>query len=221
MVEWDSDLAGVMGSAQGRKRVGEGRTYRRSNIRIEPSAPTVAKMFLPVAKAMSKTSLSCAINWVFTFCVCKRATLGRPSRWAQVLQQPHTSMSHMVQVVSILAVPSRVGSVSFQSKEVIGEQYSLFLLCEPRQGNHKGRAYGSLVKTYITEHALQLHHLLVSHAPKAQVVPRCSQQIALHVLRGVPHHLGGWVRMVEFSKLKEFRAGFISVQLNDLKSRQA
>ena len=36
-------------------------------------------------------------------------------------------MSQMVQVVSMLEVPKRLGSVSFQSKEVRGAQYSEFL----------------------------------------------------------------------------------------------
>ena len=39
------------------------------------------------------------------------------------------SMSQMVQVVSMLEVPRRLGSVSFQSKEVRGAQYSEFLFC--------------------------------------------------------------------------------------------
>jgi len=56
---------------------------------------------------MSKTSLSCAISCVFAVLV---------------------SMSQIVQVVSILDVPMMVGSSSFQSKEVSGAQYSLFLL---------------------------------------------------------------------------------------------
>ena len=43
--------------------------------------------------------------------------------------QKHTSMSQMVQVVSMLDVPSRFGSVSFQSKDVNGAQNSLFLFC--------------------------------------------------------------------------------------------
>jgi len=38
-------------------------------------------------------------------------------------------MSQMVHVVSILDVPSLLGSVSFQSKAVKGAQNSLFLFC--------------------------------------------------------------------------------------------
>ncbi len=38
-------------------------------------------------------------------------------------------MSQMVQVVSMLDVPSRFGSVSFQSNDVNGAQNSLFLFC--------------------------------------------------------------------------------------------
>lgn len=41
----------------------------------------------------------------------------------------HTSISQMVQVVSILEVPKRFGSVSFQSNDVSGAQNSLFLFC--------------------------------------------------------------------------------------------
>lgn len=47
---------------------------------------------------------------------------------ADVLLQ-QTSMSQMVQVVSMLDVPSLFGSVSFQSKDVRGAQNSLFLFC--------------------------------------------------------------------------------------------
>lgn len=42
-------------------------------------------------------------------------------------------MSQMVQVVSMLEVPSLFGSVSFQSKEVKGAQNSLFLFCTNMQ----------------------------------------------------------------------------------------
>lgn len=35
----------------------------------------------------------------------------------------NTSIFHIVTVVSMLLVPTRVGSVSFQSKEVSGAQY--------------------------------------------------------------------------------------------------
>jgi len=44
-------------------------------------------------------------------------------------QRQRTSMSQMVQVVSMLDVPSRFGSVSFQSNDVNGAQNSLFLFC--------------------------------------------------------------------------------------------
>ena len=40
-----------------------------------------------------------------------------------------TSMSHMVHVVSMLEVPRRLRSVSFQSKDVRGALNSLFLFC--------------------------------------------------------------------------------------------
>ena len=41
------------------------------------------------------------------------------------------SISQMVQVVSMEEVPRRLGSVSFQSKDVSGAQNSLFLFCIP------------------------------------------------------------------------------------------
>jgi hypothetical protein len=43
---------------------------RRSNMRTEPSAPTLAKTSVPRANAMSYTSLSCAISCVFACWVC-------------------------------------------------------------------------------------------------------------------------------------------------------
>ena len=39
-------------------------------------------------------------------------------------------MSHTVHVVSMEAVPSMRGSVSFQSNDVTGAQYSEFLFCK-------------------------------------------------------------------------------------------
>ena len=41
-----------------------------------------------------------------------------------------TSSPHIVQVVSMLEAPRRLGSVSFQSKEVRGAQNSEFLFCK-------------------------------------------------------------------------------------------
>ena len=82
--------------------------YRRSNILTEPSAPTLAKWFGSRAKAMSNTSLSCAIS-------CVRA-------WP-------VSTFQMVHVVSMLEVPIRFGSTSCQSNDVSGAPNSLFLFC--------------------------------------------------------------------------------------------
>ena len=79
---------------------------RKSNKRTEPSAPTEAKTSVPLENAKSNTSLSWAISWVLAVCVL---------------------MSHMVQVVSMDDVAIMEGSYSFQSKEVRGAQYSLFL----------------------------------------------------------------------------------------------
>ena len=49
-------------------------------------------------------------------------------RWA-LCSLARASMSQMVHVVSMLDVPRRFGSVSFQSKDVSGAQNSLFLFC--------------------------------------------------------------------------------------------
>ncbi|KAG6650964.1 hypothetical protein CIPAW_06G079500 [Carya illinoinensis] len=79
---------------------------RRSKIRTDPSAETEAKI-LASPQAMSYTSLSWAMSWVST---------------------TPLSTSQMVQVVSMLEVPTRLGSMSFQSKEVSGVQNSEDLL---------------------------------------------------------------------------------------------
>ncbi len=47
-------------------------------------------------------------------------------------------MSQMVHVVSMLDVPSLLGSVSFQSKAVRGAQNSLFLFCNIHNVNGVG-----------------------------------------------------------------------------------
>ena len=72
----------------------------RSNIRTLPSAPQLTKTSTLFAQnRTSKTSLSCAISWVFAVRV---------------------GMSHIVQVVSILEVIIKLGDKVFQSKEVNG-----------------------------------------------------------------------------------------------------
>ena len=49
-------------------------------------------------------------------------------------------MSQIVQVVSMLDVPKRLGSVSFQSKDVSGAQNSLFLFWHaPKEPSHCAR----------------------------------------------------------------------------------
>jgi hypothetical protein len=53
---------------------------------------------------------------------------GRTGGWADGHQL--ASMSQIVHVVSMLDVPTRLGSMSFQSKDVSGAQKSLFLFCE-------------------------------------------------------------------------------------------
>ena len=58
-------------------------------------------------------------------------------------------MSQMVQVVSMLDVPSRFGSVSFQSKDVNGAQNSLFLFCITVQ--NEGQANGKFPGCHSTE----------------------------------------------------------------------
>jgi len=77
----------------------------------------------PPSSPISYTSLSWAIIcvlacWVFT--------------------------SQIVQVVSIHAVPRREGSSLFQSKEVRGAQYSLFLFCGRRGGGREGGREGEM-----------------------------------------------------------------------------
>lgn len=79
---------------------------------------------------MSYTSLSWAINWVLT---CPETKLTRP-RICPV------SNPHIVQVVSILDVPTRLGSTSFQSNDVKGAQKSEFLLL---LSTHSRRVSGS------------------------------------------------------------------------------
>lgn len=73
---------------------------RKSNIRTLPSAPQLTKTSSLLAQnRTSKTSLSCAINWVLAVKV---------------------GISHIVQVVSILEVMMRLGDLLFQSSEVRG-----------------------------------------------------------------------------------------------------
>jgi hypothetical protein len=73
---------------------------RRSNIRTLPSAPQLTNTSTLLAQNLtSKTSLSCAISWVFAV---------------------NVGMSHIVQVVSMLDVIMRLGETVFQSSEVKG-----------------------------------------------------------------------------------------------------
>uniref|UniRef100_A0A1B0A2Y4 Uncharacterized protein n=1 Tax=Glossina pallidipes TaxID=7398 RepID=A0A1B0A2Y4_GLOPL len=104
----------------------------KSNIRTEPSAPTEANISRPPPareNAISYTSLSWAISCVFTW----PATCVRPCGCP-------VSKPHIVQVVSIEEVPTRLGSTSFQSNEVSGAQKSLFLLL---LSTHSSRVSGS------------------------------------------------------------------------------
>lgn len=72
----------------------------KSNIRTLPSAPQLTKTSTLLAQNLtSKTSLSCAINWVLAVSV---------------------GISQIVQVVSILDVIMRLGDTVFQSSEVRG-----------------------------------------------------------------------------------------------------
>ena len=73
---------------------------RRSNIRTLPSAPQLTKTSTLLAQnRTSKTSLSCAMSWVFAV---------------------REGMSQIVQVVSMLDVMIRLGERVFQSNEVRG-----------------------------------------------------------------------------------------------------
>lgn len=72
----------------------------KSNIRTLPSAPQLTKTSTLLAQnRTSKTSLSCAINWVLAV---------------------NVGISHIVHVVSILEVIIRLGDKLFQSNEVRG-----------------------------------------------------------------------------------------------------
>lgn len=75
----------------------------KSNYLALPSAPTEANKFLSEEKLISYTSLSWAINYVKTVSF---------------------SISHMVHVVSIEAVPIRCKFSIFQSNEVNGAENS-------------------------------------------------------------------------------------------------
>uniref|UniRef100_A0A6B0UEZ4 Putative secreted protein n=1 Tax=Ixodes ricinus TaxID=34613 RepID=A0A6B0UEZ4_IXORI len=94
---------------------------------------------------MSYTSLSCAMSCVLTWpdtagptpelaweepCGCGPV---RPTTWP-------VSRPQMVQVVSMLEVPRRLGSTSFQSKEVRGAQKSEFLLLFSRHSSRVSSA---------------------------------------------------------------------------------
>lgn len=115
----------------------------RSNILTDPSAPTEANISRPPParlKAMSYTSLSWAISCVLTWPETQfpvPPTLPTTWRWiwcttgvGWIVQKVNTcpvSKPQMVQVVSILEVPIKFGSTSFQSKLVSGAQKSEFL----------------------------------------------------------------------------------------------
>lgn len=58
------------GGTVGREGLIQGEVYLRSNMRTEPSAPTDAKRSVPLAKAMSYTSLSWAMSCVMADCLC-------------------------------------------------------------------------------------------------------------------------------------------------------
>ena len=57
-----------------------------------------------------------------------------------------TSISQIVHVVSMLEVPRRFRSVSFQSKDVKGALNSLFLFCKKQQSlDHVAGTHGPMV----------------------------------------------------------------------------
>lgn len=51
----------------------------------------------------------------------------------KVMLYYNTSSPHIVHVVSMLDVPNKFGSTSFQSKDVSGAQKSEFLFCENKE----------------------------------------------------------------------------------------
>lgn len=77
--------------------------FLKSNYLADPSAPTDANKFISDEKLMSYTSLSWAMSYVNTV---------------------FFSISQIVHVVSIEAVPIRAWFSGFQSKEVSGAENS-------------------------------------------------------------------------------------------------
>ena len=65
---------------------------------------------------------------------------------------PPTSRPQMVHVVSMLDVPNKLGSTSFQSNDVNGAQKSEFLFCKIKQQHDETlRKYKHLLRSLLCE----------------------------------------------------------------------
>ncbi len=151
---------------------------------------------------MSYTSLSCAINCVFTWpptelilpITCVHGKIKRKCKWTSkprvvIYPQVRTcdvSKPHIVHVVSILDVPIKLGSTSFQSKDVSGAQKSEFLFCknERRQQNtsyvsayeFKGKGTRGKIhpRTYVVQNTFQ-SRFRFDCSPNAQIIAASGQ----------------------------------------------
>ena len=88
-----------------------------------------------------------------------------------------TSSPHIVHVVSMLDVPSRFGSTSFQSKEVKGAQKSEFLFCVTKRSTKCTHTLKANVRNYSVQRWL-LHKKL----NKTRYITQICNFVALHLL---------------------------------------
>jgi hypothetical protein len=115
---------------------------------MEPSAPALPKTEVPTANETSYTSFSCAIICVFIACF---------------------SRSHIVQVVSILAVAIIFGSSIFQSNDVNGAENCEGFFYVPRKPYiGKGSTEDGLVVGFIDFPETEV---ISSSSNKIRVVP--------------------------------------------------
>ena len=78
----------------------------------------------------------------------------------------NTSRPHIVHVVSMLDVPNKFGSTSFQSKDVSGAQKSEFLFCENKEITihyfpECNRKLQSIKRVHSCTHVVVLNHQLM------------------------------------------------------------
>ena len=107
-------------------------------------------------------------------------------KWRRCCLRRLASMSQMVQVVSMLEVPRRLGSVSFQSKEVRGAQNSEFLFCSAAR-----RAWGLACLTSVRAclGAALLIQMTLSQPPASQERCMCRMCASGGAAGAVPMHL--------------------------------